>query len=121
MAFTGHEPGPGDFPHLWRGLQQVGLNSYEARTYLVLLGHPRFRALELAVEHQCRSVALPALSTGAYGYPMDEASRVALRTAISFVRECGEPELVRFVLFDRAAMDAFARSLQAELPDDVPG
>lgn len=48
MAFTGHEPGALDFPHLWRGLQQVGLNTYEARTYLVLLGHPRFRALELA-------------------------------------------------------------------------
>lgn len=79
------------------------------------------RALELAVEHQCRSVALPALSTGAYGYPMEEASRVALRTTISFVRECGEPELVRFVLFDRSARDAFARTLQAELPADVPG
>ena len=32
----------------WRKLQQVGLNAYEARSYLVLLGHPRFKALELA-------------------------------------------------------------------------
>jgi hypothetical protein len=48
MAFTGHEPGGAEFPQLWRGLQQVGLNAYEARTYLVLLGHPRFRALEVA-------------------------------------------------------------------------
>ncbi len=78
------------------------------------------RALELAVEHQCRSVALPALSAGAYGYPMEEASRVALRTAIDFLRECGEPEVVRFVLFGRAAFDAFVRSLQAELPADAP-
>jgi HTH-type transcriptional regulator, sugar sensing transcriptional regulator len=37
-----------DFQRLWRRLQQVGLNAYEARAYMVLLGHPRFKALELA-------------------------------------------------------------------------
>jgi sugar-specific transcriptional regulator TrmB len=37
-----------DFQHLWRRLQQIGLNAYEARTYMVLVGHPRFKALELA-------------------------------------------------------------------------
>ena len=43
------------------------------------------RSLELAIEHDCRSIALPALSTGAYRYPMDQAARVALRTAIEFL------------------------------------
>ncbi len=37
-----------DFQLSWRKLQQVGLNAYEARSYLVLIGHPRFKALELA-------------------------------------------------------------------------
>ncbi|MDQ6759427.1 MAG: TrmB family transcriptional regulator [Acidobacteriota bacterium] len=37
-----------DFEGLWRRLQQFGLNAYEARSYLVLLGHPQFKALELA-------------------------------------------------------------------------
>lgn len=37
-----------DFDRFWRRLQQVGLNAYEARTYMVLMGHPRFKALELA-------------------------------------------------------------------------
>jgi sugar-specific transcriptional regulator TrmB len=37
-----------DFERFWRRLQQLGLNGYEARTYLVLVGHPRFKALELA-------------------------------------------------------------------------
>ena len=37
-----------DFQLHWRKLQQVGLNAYEARSYLVLMGHPRFKALELA-------------------------------------------------------------------------
>jgi HTH-type transcriptional regulator, sugar sensing transcriptional regulator len=39
---------PVDFQINWRKLQQVGLNAYEARSYLVLMGHPRFKALELA-------------------------------------------------------------------------
>jgi sugar-specific transcriptional regulator TrmB len=37
-----------DYERFWRRLQQVGLNAYEARSYLVLVGHPRFKALELA-------------------------------------------------------------------------
>ena len=37
-----------DFQRFWRKLQQMGLNSYEARSYLVLVGHSRFKALELA-------------------------------------------------------------------------
>jgi sugar-specific transcriptional regulator TrmB len=37
-----------EYQRFWRSLQQLGLNAYEARTYLVLLGHSRFKALELA-------------------------------------------------------------------------
>ena len=37
-----------DYQRFWRRLQELGLNAYEARSYLVLLGHPRFKALELA-------------------------------------------------------------------------
>ena len=38
----------GEFQRFWRRLQQLGLNAYESRSYLVLLGHARFKALELA-------------------------------------------------------------------------
>src|SRR6202012_5740151 len=41
-------PGEVEYQQFWKGLQQLGLNAYEARTYLVLLGHPKFKALELA-------------------------------------------------------------------------
>ena len=44
----GPEFSSADFQVNWRKLQQVGLNAYEARSYLVLMGHPRFKALELA-------------------------------------------------------------------------
>ncbi len=45
---TGQDAISGDYQLNWRKLQQVGLNAYEARSYLVLMGHPRFKALELA-------------------------------------------------------------------------
>ncbi len=70
------------------------------------------RCLELAVEAGCRSIALPALSTGVYGYPMDMAARTALATAAEFLKEHGKPEVVRFVLFDAAAYETFAAALE---------
>jgi hypothetical protein len=45
---SSREVTPVDYQLNWRKLQQVGLNAYEARSYMVLLGHPRFKALELA-------------------------------------------------------------------------
>jgi len=74
------------------------------------------RCLELAVEHDCRSIALPALSTGAYGYTIDQAARVALSTAVEFLKQHGRPELVRFVLFDAGAYGAFAAALEELTP-----
>lgn len=74
-------------------------------------------SLELAVAANCRSIALPALSTGAYRFPMDQASRIALATAIDFVLAEQRPELVRFVLFDAGAYGAFAAALEELLAD----
>jgi O-acetyl-ADP-ribose deacetylase (regulator of RNase III) len=70
------------------------------------------RCLELAVEHDCRSIAFPALSTGAYRYPIDLAARTALSTTITFLQEHGKPELVQFVLFDAVAYNTFAVELE---------
>ena len=69
------------------------------------------RSLELALEHKCGSVAFPSLSTGAYGYPIDQASRVALAVARDFLQEHQGPALVRFVLFGPGAYGAFAAAL----------
>jgi O-acetyl-ADP-ribose deacetylase len=70
------------------------------------------RSLELADEHNCKSIVFPALSTGAYGYPMDLASRIALRTIIDFLDRPSSFELVRFVLFSTGAYGAFAAALE---------
>jgi O-acetyl-ADP-ribose deacetylase len=74
------------------------------------------RSLELAVEHKCRSIAFPAISTGVYGYPMDLAAWIALATAIDFLRKHDRPELVRFVLFGAGAYGAFSAALEQLTP-----
>jgi len=71
------------------------------------------RSLELAVEHDCKSVALPALSTGAYGYPIADAAAIALDTVRQFLDKHGRPEIVRFVLFDAAALAAFTAAMES--------
>ena len=76
-----------------------------------LLASCHRRSLEIAAELGCRSVAFPAISTGVYGYPVDLAAPVA----VAAVREGLRPpvELVRFVLFDDAALAAYASALRA--------
>lgn len=75
--------------------------------------HSAYRtSFELAVEAECRSIALPALSTGAYRYPIDLASRIALSEALDALSAHAALELVRFVLFDAGAYGAFAAALE---------
>ena len=69
------------------------------------------RSLELAMEHDCQSIALPALSTGAYRFPLDQAAEIGLRTAAEFLRVNEQPKLVRFVLFDEQALSAFENAM----------
>jgi O-acetyl-ADP-ribose deacetylase (regulator of RNase III) len=76
-----------------------------------LLASCHRRALEIAADLGCRSVAFPAISTGVYGYPVELAAPVA----IGAVREALRPpvELVRFVLFGDEHYRAFERALNA--------
>ncbi len=69
-------------------------------------------ALNICLEKGIDSVAFPSLSTGAYGYPLPEAARVALRTIISFLKEHGRPKLVRMVLFGKEAYQAYEEALK---------
>jgi O-acetyl-ADP-ribose deacetylase (regulator of RNase III) len=84
-----------------------------------LLASAYRRSLEVAAEHGVHSVAFPAISTGAYGYPMDEAAQVALQTAIEFLeaQEGDGIRLVRFVLYRNQAYQVFQRAL-SQLTED---
>lgn len=76
-----------------------------------LLARCHTRAVELASEHGCASVAFPAISTGVYGYPVALAAPVALRAAREAAERCAGPELLRFVLFSDGHLAAFGEAL----------
>lgn len=71
--------------------------------------------LKLAVQHGCKSIAFPAISAGAYGYPLDLAANVALKTCIDFQKWHKAPADLRFVLFSEGVYGAWARSLEAQV------
>jgi O-acetyl-ADP-ribose deacetylase (regulator of RNase III) len=80
-----------------------------ARRERELLASAYERSLELAVAHDLRTIAFPAISTGVYRFPADEAARIALETTARFLAASSLPELVTFVCFGaeyRAAHDA---------------
>ncbi len=94
-----HAVGP-----VWRG----GGEGEEA-----LLASCYLRAVELAAHHGCARLALPAISTGAYGYPLDAAAQVSLSSVSAAMYEHPEVGEARFWLFDRRSHDVFAAALEA--------
>ncbi len=78
-----------------------------------LLASCHTESLRVADELGATTVAFPAISTGVYGYPLDLAAPIAIRS----VRDASTSvEEVRFVLFDDAAHDAFQRALKEASP-----
>ena len=78
-----------------------------------LLASAYHHSLEVASENNLRSVAFPSISTGAYGYPMEEAAPIALQTAIDYLQAHTDIELVRFVLYGQQAYQVYERALQS--------
>ncbi|OIP08467.1 MAG: O-acetyl-ADP-ribose deacetylase [Armatimonadetes bacterium CG2_30_66_41] len=76
-----------------------------------LLASCHQRSLDVALQHGLESVSFPAISTGVYGYPLDQAAEVALGAVHEFVIEHRQPKLVRFVLFSPAAFQAYSAAL----------
>jgi O-acetyl-ADP-ribose deacetylase len=72
------------------------------------------RALELAEEDGLSSVAFPAISTGAFGFPLEPALRIALETVLDTIPELNTVRRIRFVLYDDADEEVCA-VLLAEL------
>jgi O-acetyl-ADP-ribose deacetylase (regulator of RNase III) len=70
-------------------------------------------ALQRAEEHEVSSVAFPAISTGAFGYPLDEAARIAVQTLLDAAPKLDSVTHVRFVLFDENTYQAHADALTA--------
>lgn len=90
--FVIHTVGP-----VWRG----GSNN-EAQ----LLASCYTNSLKLAVENNCASVAFPCISTGIYGYPIEEAAKVAVRTVKDFLNAESSIDKVVLVCFDEQNYNA---------------
>jgi O-acetyl-ADP-ribose deacetylase (regulator of RNase III) len=69
-------------------------------------------SLKLASAKGIKTVAFPSISTGAYGYPLDEAAKIALKIVKAYLAEHPEIERVRFVLFGKAAYAAYETALK---------
>jgi len=69
-------------------------------------------SLKLASANGIKSLAFPSISTGVYGYPMEDAARIALKAVTDYLAHHPEIERVRLVLFGRAAYEVYAQALQ---------
>lgn len=88
-----HAVGP-----LWHGGKKGEAEDLESAYY---------NSLFLAKEYGAKTIALPAISTGAYNYPLNLAAEVAIKTVKSFCDEHNCFEEIRFVLFTDEALQAF--------------
>jgi O-acetyl-ADP-ribose deacetylase (regulator of RNase III) len=107
--FVIHTVGP-----VWRG----GSSGEED-----LLANCYGNSLQLASEKELTSIAFPAISTGAYGFPLEQASVIALREAALFFREQSSMHTIIFVCFAQRDCQVYAERLMAmkntDFPDDI--
>ncbi|NPV14773.1 macro domain-containing protein [candidate division WOR-3 bacterium] len=64
-------------------------------------------ALKIAEERQIKSIAFPSISTGYFGYPVEEAAEVALRTVLKMMPDLKSVRRIRFVLYSEADLDVY--------------
>jgi O-acetyl-ADP-ribose deacetylase (regulator of RNase III) len=76
-----------------------------------LLASAYLESLKLAAENNLSSISFPSISTGAYGYPVDRAARIAIKEVVSFLSKTTSIKEVVFVLFDTRTLEAYADTL----------
>ena len=93
-----HTVGP-----IWKGG-----NQQEAE----LLANCYRNSLQVAVDHQIRSVAFPSISTGVYSYPVEDAARIAVQTVNQFVENHpGQLDMVEWILFEDQTYEIYEKAL----------
>ena len=69
-------------------------------------------SLQLALKNKIKTLAFPAISCGAYGYPIEEAARIALQTTREFLAVGDNPQKVIFVVWGEDVYEAYREALQ---------
>jgi O-acetyl-ADP-ribose deacetylase (regulator of RNase III) len=95
--FVIHTVGP-----IWRG---------GGRREPEILASAYRRSLEVASANGLKTVAFPSISTGAYGYPIESAAKIALRTAADYLKKHPEIARVTLVLFSEADLKTYEKVL----------
>ena len=102
--FVIHTVGP-----IWRG---------GGKNEAALLASCFRTSLELAIEHELRSIAFPAISCGAYGYPLAEAAQIAVLEVADFLKKNHDRiDQVILVCFDLETLRAYAHALESLAPN----
>jgi O-acetyl-ADP-ribose deacetylase len=68
---------------------------------------------EVAHKNNLKSIAFPSISTGAYGYPIEEASKIALKTTLAQLKRFPEIEQAIFVLFSKNDLAVYQKNFEA--------
>ncbi len=76
-----------------------------------LLNNCYVNSLKLASKNSIKTMAFPSISTGAYRYPIEDAAEIGLQTAIAYLKEHDDIELIRFVLFGNDALGVYEKVL----------
>ncbi|MDX8517089.1 O-acetyl-ADP-ribose deacetylase [Mesorhizobium dulcispinae] len=71
------------------------------------------RSLEIARDHDCKTVAFPAISTGVYRFPKDEATEIAVANVSDFLRQNTVPDAVTFCCFDEPTAELYREVVAA--------
>ena len=77
-----------------------------------LLSSAYRKSLELCTQNKIASIAFPSISTGIYGYPIEEASLIALKTVMGYLKDHPEIKLIRFILFDSKTYGVYEEALK---------
>ncbi len=74
------------------------------------------RAFELASEHQITTIAFPSISTGAYGFPLSKAAKIAVATVLAGLSNNPQVKHATFVCFDRKTLNAYLAAVKQLAP-----
>ena len=88
------------------------------RNEKTLLANAYRNVMTLVQAHKIRSVSFPSISTGAYGFPLVEASRIALATVSGLLEKSEAAMVAQFVLFSEADFAVYAKTWEALCRDD---
>lgn len=83
----------------------------------ILLANCYRKALALAEKHKIKVIAFPAISAGAFGYPLEEAAKVALETVIEEISQLQQVKKIRFVLYSPRSLKIHQKILTDLIPN----